>query len=158
MESETNHGRLRRDGAGGDDRRLRQAREGGTSVGGVRAAGRIPDGAVEQRSDSNRDCGVLPYFGVGNGGAHVFDALAERGRPAGFRHAYYDYSPVPDYFLMLARSRRPPRSPHSPVLEIAVSAGVLGLLGYALLAASFLARLRRMDLDSLRFTSPYALP
>ena len=77
--------------------------------------------------------------------------------PRGFRHAYYDYSPVPDYFLMLARSRRPPRSPHSPVLEIAVSAGVLGLLGYALLAASFLARLRRMDLDSLRFTSPYAL-
>lgn len=77
--------------------------------------------------------------------------------PRGFRYAYYDYSPAPDYFLMLARFQRPPAAPHSPVLEIAVSAGVLGLLGYALLAASFLRGLRRLDLDSLGSAYPYAL-
>ena len=77
--------------------------------------------------------------------------------PRGFRRAYYDYSPVPDYFLMLARFRRPPADPHLPILEIAVSTGVLGLLGYALLAAGLLSRLRRLDPDSFRFAYPYAL-
>lgn len=77
--------------------------------------------------------------------------------PRGFRYAYYDYSPAPDYFLMLARFRRPPASPHSTVLEIAASAGVIGLLGYGLLAAGLLGGLRRLDLRSLHFASPYAL-
>ncbi len=101
--------------------------------------------------------------------------------PRGFRHLYHEYSPERDYFSefhglpypeLVSRlngsrdppptspshaSRRPAYSPHAPILEIAVSTGVLGLLGYVVLAASFLVGLRRFEPDSFRSAYPYAL-
>ena len=77
--------------------------------------------------------------------------------PRGFRYAYREHNPKSDYFLMRDGSEPAALSPHLPVLEIMVETGTIGLLGYALLAASFLARLRRLGLDSLRSTYPYAL-
>ena len=71
--------------------------------------------------------------------------------PRGFRHAYPEYKPARDrYFRSVA-------SPHSPVLEIATDTGVLGLLGYVVLAAALLARLRRLEPGPFESACPYVL-
>ena len=80
--------------------------------------------------------------------------------PRGFRFVYREYSPEQDYFgntgwfdLM----EYPVNTPHLPVLEIATDTGVVGLLGYVVLATVFFSGLRRLELDSFRSTYPYAL-
>ena len=84
--------------------------------------------------------------------------------PLGFRTAYRDYNPERDYFHehleetgqshLVATS---PRAPHLPLLEIATGTGVIGVLGYVILAVYFVRRLRRLERDAFRSTFPYAL-
>ena len=84
--------------------------------------------------------------------------------PLGFRTAYRDYNPEPDYYHEYLKGdgrghlvARSPRSPHLPILEIATSTGVIGLLGYVILAMYFFRRLRRLERDAFRSSFPYAL-
>ena len=84
--------------------------------------------------------------------------------PLGFRAAYRDYNPERDYYHefleetgqghLVATS---PRSPHLPLFEIATGTGVIGLLGYVILAVYFFRRLRRLEPDAFQSTFPYAL-
>jgi len=84
--------------------------------------------------------------------------------PLGFRTVYRDYNPERDYYHefledtgqghLIATS---PRAPHLPVLEIATGTGVIGVLGYVILAVYFFRRLRRLERDALQSTFPYAL-
>ena len=84
--------------------------------------------------------------------------------PLGFRTAYRDYNPERDYYHeylvesgqghLVATS---PRSPHLPLFEIATCTGVIGLLGYVILAVYFFRRLRRLERDAFQSTFPYAL-
>ena len=84
--------------------------------------------------------------------------------PLGFRAVYRDYNPERDYYHehledvgrghLIATS---PRSPHLPLLEIATGTGVIGLLGYVVLAVYFLRKLRRLEHDAFQSTFPYAL-
>lgn len=84
--------------------------------------------------------------------------------PVGFRTIYRDYNPERDYYHeyleetgqghLVAKS---PRSPHLPLLEIATSTGILGLIGYVFLAVYFFKRLRKLDHGAFQFTFPYAL-
>ena len=84
--------------------------------------------------------------------------------PLGFRTAYRDYNPEQDYYHQyLVRSGQghlvatSPRAPHLPLFEIATSTGVIGLLGYVILAVYFFRRLRRLERDAFQSTFPYAL-
>ena len=84
--------------------------------------------------------------------------------PLGFRTAYRDYNPERDYYHefleetghghLIATS---PRAPHLPLLEIATGTGVIGVLGYVILAVYFFRRLRGLERDAFRSTFPYAL-
>ena len=84
--------------------------------------------------------------------------------PLGFRAAYRDYNPERDYYHehleqlgkghLIATS---PRAPHLPLLEIAVGTGVIGLLGYVVLAVYFLRKLCRLERGAFHSAFPYAL-
>ena len=77
--------------------------------------------------------------------------------PRGFHHAYREYNPQKDYFLLNDGSHGAAMSPHLQLLEIAVETGVIGLVGYVTLLLAFLARLRSLDRESFRSVWPYAL-
>ena len=77
--------------------------------------------------------------------------------PRGFRYAYREYRPEHDYYVNWHPNRLPPLSPHLLVLEIAVETGLLGLLGYLILAIAFLMWLRRLEPDPFSSVFPYAL-
>lgn len=77
--------------------------------------------------------------------------------PRGFRHVYEDFLPGRNYLLELCKDHRIPKSPHLLILEIAAETGALGVLGYLVLAAAFLARLRALGRDALRSVYPYVL-
>ena len=84
--------------------------------------------------------------------------------PLGFRAAYRDYNPEQDYYHeyleqagqghLVATS---PRSPHLPLFEIATGTGVIGVLGYVILAVYFFRRLRSLERSAFQSTWPYAL-
>ena len=85
-------------------------------------------------------------------GVNVFAAHWLNGvGPRGFREVYDDYNPERDHYY------RSKASPHLLVLEIAVAAGMIGVLGYVLLAAAFVRRLRRLDPGDFRAVYPWAL-
>ena len=77
--------------------------------------------------------------------------------PRGFFYAYRDYNPEKDYYLLYDGSHGAAKTAHMQLLEIAAETGVIGLMGYVLLAIAFLARLRRLERDAFRFVFPYAL-
>ena len=77
--------------------------------------------------------------------------------PRGFHHAYGEYNPEKDYFLLHDGSHGAATTPHLQLLEIATETGVIGLIGYVVLAVSFFARLRSLEPDSFRSAYPYAL-
>ena len=77
--------------------------------------------------------------------------------PRGFHYAYQDYNPERDYYLLHDGSYGAPKAPHMQLLEIAAETGVVGLLGYVVLAMTFFARLRRLERDSFVSVYPYAL-
>ena len=77
--------------------------------------------------------------------------------PRGFHHAYNEYNPEKDYFLLHDGSHGAATTPHLQLLEIATETGVIGLLGYVILAVAFVARLRNLTGDSFRSVYPYAL-
>ena len=77
--------------------------------------------------------------------------------PRGFHHAYREFNPEEDYYLLLDGSYGAAKTPHMQLLEIASETGVIGLSGYLVLAIVFLARLRRLERDDFRSIYPYAL-
>ena len=77
--------------------------------------------------------------------------------PRGFRHAYHEYSPEKDYFLLKDGTHGAPTMPHLQLLEIAAETGMIGLFGYLVFAVIFVARLRSLQRDSFRSAYPYAL-
>ncbi len=84
--------------------------------------------------------------------------------PKGFRQVYRDYNPERDYYHehleregSSEKIARSPRAPHLPLLEIATETGVVGLLGYLILATYFLAKIRRLEREAFNSAFPYAL-
>ncbi len=77
--------------------------------------------------------------------------------PRGFFYAYRDYNPEKDYYLIYDGTHGAAKTPHMQLLEIATETGVIGLMGYVILAIAFLTRLRRLERDAFRFVFPYAL-
>ena len=77
--------------------------------------------------------------------------------PRGFRYAYREYNPERDYYLEANPKTIGGKSPHMQLLGIAAETGVIGLLGYVLLAVYFVVRLRRLDPGAFRSVYPYAL-
>ena len=77
--------------------------------------------------------------------------------PRGFRYAYGEHNPEKDYYLLRDGSHDAPQTPHLQLLEIATETGVIGLLGYVVLAMALFARLRRLERDSFMSVYPYAL-
>ena len=77
--------------------------------------------------------------------------------PRGFRHAYREYSPEKDYYLLSDESHGTAMTPHLQLLEIATETGTIGLLGYVFLAVAFFARLRSLERESFISVYPYAL-
>ena len=77
--------------------------------------------------------------------------------PRGFQYAYTEHNPEKDYYLLHGGSHGSARTPHLQLLEIAVETGVIGLLGYMVLAAVFLRSLGRLDRASFRSIYPFAL-
>ena len=77
--------------------------------------------------------------------------------PRGFRYAYLEHNPERDYYLLRDGSYGAAKTPHLQLLEIATETGVIGLLGYVVLAMAFFARLRRLERDSFTSVYPYAL-
>ena len=77
--------------------------------------------------------------------------------PRGFHHAYNEYNPERDYFLLHDGSHGAATTPHLQLLEIATETGVIGLVGYVILAVAFFGRLRTLKGDSFRSAFPYAL-
>ena len=77
--------------------------------------------------------------------------------PRGFHHAYNEYNPEEDYFLLHDGSHGAATTPHLQLLEIATETGVIGLLGYVALAVAFFARLLSLRGDLFRSAYPYAL-
>ena len=77
--------------------------------------------------------------------------------PRGFQYAYQEYNPEIDYYLLKDGRYGAAKTPHFQLLEIASETGVIGLLGYLILAAVFLRRLVRIERSSLRPTFPFAL-
>ena len=77
--------------------------------------------------------------------------------PRGFHHAYHEYNPEKDHYLLFARPHGTTTTPHMQLLEIAAETGTLGLVGYVVLAVALLERLRSLKHDSFRRAYPYAL-
>lgn len=77
--------------------------------------------------------------------------------PRGFHHAYNEYNPEEDYFLLHDGSHGAATTPHLQLLEIATETGVIGLLGYMTLAVALFARLLSLRGDLFRSAYPYAL-
>ena len=77
--------------------------------------------------------------------------------PRGFFHAYRDYNPEKDYYLIHDGTHGAAKTPHMQLLEIAAETGTIGLSGYLVLAIAFLARLRRLERGAFRSVYPYAL-
>ena len=77
--------------------------------------------------------------------------------PKGFRYAYREYNPEKDYYLQHDGTNGAAKTPHMQLLEIATETGVIGLLGYVVLAIVFFARLRRLQRNSFISVYPYAL-
>ena len=77
--------------------------------------------------------------------------------PRGFQYAYTKHNPERDYYLLHGGSHGSARTPHLQLLEIAVETGVIGLLGYVVLATVFLRSLVRLDRTSFRSVFPFAL-
>ena len=77
--------------------------------------------------------------------------------PRGFHYAYRDFNPETDYYLEYDGSFGAAKTPHMQLLEIAAETGVIGLLGYVVLAIAFIARLRRLEPDAFLSIYPYAL-
>ena len=77
--------------------------------------------------------------------------------PRGFQYAYTEHNPEEDYYLLHGGSHGSARTPHLQLLEIAVETGVIGLLGYMVLATVFLRSLWRLDRASFRSIYPFAL-
>lgn len=77
--------------------------------------------------------------------------------PREFGRVYEDFLPGRNYFRDLCQVPVPPKHPHLNLLEIAVGTGAIGVLGFLILAAALLARLRALDRDALRSAHPYVL-
>ena len=77
--------------------------------------------------------------------------------PRGFHHAYNEYNPEKDYYLLHDGSHGAATTPHLQLLEIATETGMIGLLGYVVLAVAFFTRLRSLEAASFRSAYPYAL-
>ena len=77
--------------------------------------------------------------------------------PRGFFHAYHDYNPEKDYYLIHDGRHGAAKTPHMQLLEIAAETGVIGIIGYVILAIAFLTRLRGLERHAFRFVFPYAL-
>ena len=77
--------------------------------------------------------------------------------PRGFRYAYGQFSPEDDYYLRHEKMYSAATGPHMQILEIAAETGVIGILGYIILAVVFLAQLRRVPRDAIMCVYPYAL-
>ena len=77
--------------------------------------------------------------------------------PRGFQYAYTKHNPEKDYYLLHGGSHGSARTPHLQLLEIAVETGIIGLLGYVILATAFLRSLVRLDRASFRSVFPFAL-
>ena len=77
--------------------------------------------------------------------------------PRGFHHAYREFSPEEDYYLLHDSSYSGSKTPHMQLLEIAVETGLIGLVGYAILVATLLATLRRLERSSFVSVYPFAL-
>lgn len=77
--------------------------------------------------------------------------------PRGFFHAYRDYNPEKDYYLIHDGRYGAAKTPHMQLLEIAAETGLIGLTGYVILAIAFLTRLCRLERRTFRLVFPYAL-
>ena len=77
--------------------------------------------------------------------------------PRGFFHAYREYNPEKDYYLIHDGSYGAAKTPHMQLLEIAAETGLVGLTGYVILAIAFLTRLYRLERHTFRLVFPYAL-
>ena len=77
--------------------------------------------------------------------------------PRGFRYAYEQYNPEEDYYLLHDGTRDAATGPHMQLLEIAAETGLIGILGYLVLAIGFVANLRGLPRDTFVSICPYAL-
>ena len=77
--------------------------------------------------------------------------------PRGFQRAYQEFNPETDYYLLHDGRYGAAKTPHIQLLEIATESGVIGLLGYLILATVFLRSLGRLECASFRSTFPFAL-
>lgn len=77
--------------------------------------------------------------------------------PRGFRYAYEEYNPEEDYYLLHDETRNAATGPHMQLLEIAAETGLIGILGYLVLAVGFVANLRGLPRETFVAIYPYAL-
>jgi len=77
--------------------------------------------------------------------------------PRGFQHAYRQFNPDVDYYLLRDGSYGAAKSPHMQLLEIGAETGLIGLLGYAILVVTLLATLRRLERSAFVSVYPFAL-